>query len=153
MEMVKVWADPVSLATTPRFVVYFPFLWVLRCFSSPAYRWSILFNSDGSHTTFLVWGFPIRTSTVQSLLAAPRGFSQPTTSFVGVLRQGILCARLSNFLRFKCNWLAIGFHQSMNLYSYLLPFVICFIYPYRDSHWVSDTGQIFKIHSYSRTIY
>jgi hypothetical protein len=32
--------------------------------------------------------------------AAPRGFSQPTTSFFGVLRQGILCARLSNFLRF-----------------------------------------------------
>ncbi len=32
--------------------------------------------------------------------AAPRGFSQPTTSFIGILRQGILCVRLSNFLRY-----------------------------------------------------
>ena len=28
-------------------------------------------------------GFPIRTSTDQSLLAAPRSFSQLTTSFIG----------------------------------------------------------------------
>ena len=32
--------------------------------------------------------------------AAPRGLSQPSTSFIGVLRQGILCVRLSNFLRY-----------------------------------------------------
>jgi hypothetical protein len=32
-------------------------------------------------------------------VAAPRGFSQPSTSFVGVLRQGILYVRLTNFLR------------------------------------------------------
>ena len=31
----KVWAVPVSLATTPGIVVYFLFLGVLRCFSSP----------------------------------------------------------------------------------------------------------------------
>jgi hypothetical protein len=36
MEVNKVWADPRSLATTNGFVVYFPFLRVLRCFSSPA---------------------------------------------------------------------------------------------------------------------
>ena len=30
----KVWAIPVSLATTPRIVIYFPFLTLLRCFSS-----------------------------------------------------------------------------------------------------------------------
>ena len=45
MEVNKVWAEPVSLATTPGIVVYFLFLWVLRCFSSPAYRLSALFNS------------------------------------------------------------------------------------------------------------
>ena len=73
MEDNKVWAHPVSLATTPGLVIYFLLLWVLRCFSSPAYRLSILFNSDGGHTTFLVRGFPIRTSTVQSLLdSSPR---------------------------------------------------------------------------------
>jgi len=37
MEMDKVWALPRSLATTSGIVVYFLFLRVLRCFSSPAY--------------------------------------------------------------------------------------------------------------------
>src|ERR1700737_4634675 len=35
------------------------------------------------------WGCPIRTSPDQSLLAAPRGFSQPSTSFIGSWCQGI----------------------------------------------------------------
>ena len=34
-------------------------------------------------------GFPIRISTDQSLFAAPRGFSQRTTSFIASCRQGI----------------------------------------------------------------
>ena len=34
-------------------------------------------------------GFPIRTSTDQSLLAAPHGFSQPVTSFIASQCQGI----------------------------------------------------------------
>ena len=38
MEVNKVWALPRSLATTNGIVVYFLFLRVLRCFSSPAYR-------------------------------------------------------------------------------------------------------------------
>src|SRR5579862_7755310 len=38
-KMDKVWAVPRSLATTNGIVVYFLFLWVLRCFSSPAYRY------------------------------------------------------------------------------------------------------------------
>ncbi len=33
-------------------------------------------------------------------LAAPRSLSQLPTSFIGILRQGIPCVRLSNFLRF-----------------------------------------------------
>ena len=36
-EVKKVWALPVSLATTPGIVVYFLFLEVLRCFSSPGF--------------------------------------------------------------------------------------------------------------------
>src|SRR5438876_4248208 len=35
------------------------------------------------------WGCPIRTSPDQSLLAAPQGFSQPSTSFIGSWCQGI----------------------------------------------------------------
>jgi hypothetical protein len=38
---------------------------------------------------------------IKACEAAPRGFSQPSTSFVGVLRQGILCVRLTNFLRLR----------------------------------------------------
>ena len=48
MEMKKVWAIPVSLATTPRIVVYFLFLEVLRCFSSPAYRSPTLYIQAGA---------------------------------------------------------------------------------------------------------
>ena len=39
--------------------------------------------------TVNVWGFPIRTSTDQSLFAAPRGFSQLIASFFGYWCQGI----------------------------------------------------------------
>src|SRR5438477_10812090 len=35
------------------------------------------------------WGCPIRTSPDQSLLATPRGLSQPATSFIGSWCQGI----------------------------------------------------------------
>jgi hypothetical protein len=34
MRVKKVWADPVSLATTPGIIIYFLFLNLLRCFSS-----------------------------------------------------------------------------------------------------------------------
>ncbi len=43
-------------------------------------------------------GFPIRTSTDHCLLATPRGFSQPTTSFFGPLCQGIPRAPFVAFL-------------------------------------------------------
>ena len=33
--LLMVWALSVSLATTPEIIIYFLFLWVLRCFSSP----------------------------------------------------------------------------------------------------------------------
>src|SRR5947207_15970206 len=35
------------------------------------------------------WGFPIRISPDQSMLATPRSFSQPTTSFIASQCQGI----------------------------------------------------------------
>ena len=42
MKVIKVWALPVSLATTSGIIGYFLFLEVLRCFSSPGYRSKIL---------------------------------------------------------------------------------------------------------------
>ena len=59
---------------------------------------STLFNSGKSTATLLAVGFPIRKSSVQSLLATPRSLSQPTTSFIDNLRQGIRYMRLCSFL-------------------------------------------------------
>ena len=68
---------------------WFLFLWVLRCFSSPgSHKPVYVFNR--SRYRFAVAGFPIRTSSDQSLYTAPRGLSQCPTSFFGTWRQGIL---------------------------------------------------------------
>ena len=66
----------------------------------------------------VIWHYSDRVSPFgylrfKACLAAPRSFSQPTTSFIGILCQGILCVRLSNFLRLKCNWLVIGNYQNL----------------------------------------
>ena len=68
---------------------WFLFLFLLRCFSSEG---SLGAAMDSLHrsTTWLVEGFPIRTSPDQSIFAAPRSFSQLITSFVGSQCQGIL---------------------------------------------------------------
>ena len=71
-----VWAISFSLATTPEIDAFFLFLQVLRCFSS--LRWPISFDM---RTAFNCPGCPIRTSADRSLFAAPRSFSQLTTSF------------------------------------------------------------------------
>jgi len=55
-------------------------------------------GSNRSTATLLAVGFPIRISSVQRLLAPPRSFSQPTTSFIDNLRQGIRYMRLCSFL-------------------------------------------------------
>jgi hypothetical protein len=56
-------------------------------------------------------GFPIRTSTDQSLCAAPRSFSQLTASFVCIESLGILhtpfFASISLWIIFKKNYLLI----------------------------------------------
>lgn len=101
MEMVKVWAIPVSLATTPGIVVYFLFLGVLRCFSSPGYRYLALYIQASATRHYpskvsLFGHFRFKACSV-----APRNLSHPATSFIGVLCQGILYVRLSNFLRYK----------------------------------------------------
>ena len=90
----QVWALPVSIATTPGIDVFFLFLRVLRCFSSPRslqLRWCQAFSLTGS---------PIRTPPDQFLFADPRGFSQLTASFIAFGSQGILRSLFFSFSYF-----------------------------------------------------
>src|SRR5204863_8810697 len=83
-----------------------PFLQVLRCFSSlcslktPYVFRSLMPSFDSGNpkrplldehfrTPLSKLGFPIRISADQSSFAAPRGFSQLSTSFIASQRQGI----------------------------------------------------------------
>src|SRR5699024_986675 len=66
--------------------VFFLFLQVLRCFSSPGWPLTPMYSAQD--TAFAV-GFPIRTSPDQRLYATPRSFSQRNTSFIASLCQGI----------------------------------------------------------------
>ena len=77
----------------------FLFLGVLRCFSSPGYRSPVLYIQTGAtrHNSGEV--SPFGHLRIKVYVATPRSFSQLVASFIGILRQGIHCARLSNFLR------------------------------------------------------
>ena len=79
-----VWALSVSLATTREIDRFFLFLQVLRCFSS--LRWL----SFSECMAFSHAGSPIRTSPDHRLFAAPRSFSQLSTSFLASKSLGIL---------------------------------------------------------------
>jgi hypothetical protein len=98
-KVIKVWALPRSLATTYGIIGYFLFLRVLRCFSSPAYRDPLLYIQKGATRYKPSWVSPFGHLRIKSYWADPRSFSQLITSFIGILRQGILCVRLCNFLR------------------------------------------------------
>ena len=69
-------------------LIYFLFLRVMRCFSSPG---SPLLTMDSSidTTTLLVVSSLIRISVVQRLFATTHSFSQLVTSFFGAMYQGI----------------------------------------------------------------
>ena len=75
-ETTPVWAGARSLATTCAIVLYFLFLRVLRCFSSPGSPRGLAAVSGSLPT-----GFPIRTSAGHRAFAPHRGFSQLITSF------------------------------------------------------------------------
>ena len=68
--------------------VFFLFLEVLRCFSSPGSLPSPM-DSGPDERALPRPGFPIRASPDRCLLAAPRGLSQLATPFVASWRQGI----------------------------------------------------------------
>ena len=86
-EVSKVWALPRSLAATRGIDSFFLLLRVLRCFSSPRSPPRDMYSPVGSLPK--QWGFPIRTSPGDSLLAALRSLSQLATSFIASWRQGI----------------------------------------------------------------
>jgi hypothetical protein len=64
----SVWAIPLSLATTDGITVCFLFLRVLRCFTSPGLPPAAM-DSLQAVTVLPATGFPIRTSTDQSLVS------------------------------------------------------------------------------------
>ena len=69
-----VWPLSRSLAATQEIIIYFLFLRVLRCFSSPGARHKAMNSLYGSQT--LLWlGSPIRISADHNLFAVPRSFS------------------------------------------------------------------------------
>lgn len=85
----KVWAYPVSLATTPRIVIYFLFLRPTKMFQFSRFPFNVPMYSVRDNMTLLMLGFPIRNSPDHSLLTATRSLSQSSTSFIGDIRLGI----------------------------------------------------------------
>ena len=69
-------------------LVYFLFLRVLRCFSSPGSPWHTIYSCVNTVTLLTVSSL-IRISADQCSFAAPRSFSQLVTSFFGAWCQGI----------------------------------------------------------------
>ena len=69
--------------------VYFLFLRVIRCFSSPGSP-CMTIDSSCNTVTLLTVSSLIRISTDRCLFATPRSFSQLVTSFFGATYQGIL---------------------------------------------------------------
>ena len=93
IEIIKVWAIPVSLATTPGIVVYFLFHRVLRCFSSHGSRlMSYEFRQGWLDITLA--GFPhsdIRGSKlVRQLPAAYRSLLRPSSVYC--VKASFVCA-------------------------------------------------------------
>ncbi len=83
----SVWAPSLSLATTQEIILYFPFLQVLRCFSSLGIA-SYTFTVYDTRTSLRV-GSPIRISTALRVLTAYRRISLFAASFFAGLCLGI----------------------------------------------------------------
>ena len=80
--------------------VYFLFLRVIRCFSSPGSPCIPMYSVYNTITLLMV-SFLIRISTDQCLFATPRSFSQLVTSFFGAMYQGILLYALCSLIFLK----------------------------------------------------
>ena len=127
-----IWAPPLSLATTRGIVIYFLFLWVIRCFSSPGSP-DIAMDLQYRITTLLVMSSLIRISAGLRSFAAHHSFSQLVTSFFGAMYQGILLYALcSLFFRYISisvfslivNLFFLNYKKIINEHSQLLYFRI-----------------------------
>ena len=77
--------------------VYFLFLWVIRCFSSPGSLCITIYSLYNTITLLMVSSL-IRISTDLCSFATPRSFSQLVTSFFGAMCQGILLYALCSLI-------------------------------------------------------
>ena len=84
-------------------ILFFLFLRVFRCFSSPGSP-DITMCSLCRITTLLVMSSLIRTSAVLRLFATPRSFSQLVTSFFGAMYQGIHLYALCSLIFLSCTY-------------------------------------------------
>ena len=91
-----VWALPRSLATTYGIIVYFLFLRVLRCFSSPRSPPQI-----SGYQVCNLMGCPIRKSPGQWIFAPYRGLSQLITSFIACESLGIRHTPFPTFAHYR----------------------------------------------------
>src|SRR5512137_1961836 len=87
-QVLPVWPVPLSLATTDG-IISFSFPGVTEMFHFTPSRLAGLSIHPVDNPAFAELGCPIRKSTDQCLLAAPRGLSQLTTSFIASWHQGI----------------------------------------------------------------
>ena len=78
-------------------LLYFLFLWVFRCFSSPGSPCITIYSLYNTITLLMVSSL-IRISTDLCLFATPRSFSQLVTSFFGAMYQGILLYALCSLI-------------------------------------------------------
>ena len=124
--LLLVWALPISLATTFGIDIFFLFLWVMRCFSSPGSPHYAM-NLRNDTITLLMVSSLIRISTVQRSFATPRSFSQLVTSFFGAMYQGIhlyaLCSLIFDI--FAMSVLILRFIKIQNK-QFLLQFVLTY---------------------------
>jgi hypothetical protein len=84
-----IWALPISLAATLGIDTFFLFLRVLRCFTSPRSLLQTYGFSKEISGHYPRWVSPFGNPRIKACLAAPRGLSQLTTSFIASWRQGI----------------------------------------------------------------
>ena len=81
-------------------LLYFLFLRVIRCFSSPGSPVTTIYSLQ-HNVTLLTLSSLIRISADRGSFAAPRSFSQLVASFFGAMYQGILLYALCSLIFFR----------------------------------------------------
>ena len=105
--------------------VYFLFLRVIRCFSSPGSPRIPIYSVYDTITLLMVRS-RIRISTDLWLFASPRSFSQLVTSFFGAMYQGILLYALCSLIFFVLLLLSLTY--STNFFPWIVSYVLFFPY-------------------------